>query len=89
VRTLIFEGRATRRALGPDDGMTVPLIFERGVPLEVAEANAAAILGDPDTFGPFREGDPTETGEPAGPDQAAAGETGAGDRDTGATPEEA
>lgn len=76
MRTLMYEGPATVRLLGPADGMTTTIRFDRMVPTEVADANAAAIMGDPDRFGRFREVAPDDAGDTgSSTDQAAAGGT--------------
>lgn len=68
MRTLSYTGRAGVRRLGPADGLTVAVEFPRGVPTEVADANADLILGDPERFGAFTEGEPTEAVPPPGGD---------------------
>jgi hypothetical protein len=47
MRTLTYNGRAGRRRFGKDDGMSTDLEFARGVPLEVSDANAEALLDGP------------------------------------------
>lgn len=76
MRTLTYTGRARYRALGPDDGMTRDLRFERGVPLEVADENADAILGNPELYPGFAEGETTDAGDADDTDDTDAGDAG-------------
>jgi hypothetical protein len=64
MRQLTYTGRGHRRVLGPDDGLDTLREFVRGEALEVSEADANRILGDPERFPGFVEGD--APADPAG-----------------------
>lgn len=47
MRTLTYTGPATRRILGPTEGLDTRRVFTRGEPLEVSDADARRILEGP------------------------------------------